>query len=256
MATTNTSQLPTPPGYKSLIPFDKEAHRELTIDTDSGYSFASELHAIYLASVEFLQAARHFPIVFSGETDNAAGIVPMVVTGLRTQQNLFVGPDGKWPDDVYVPAYLRRYPFYTAQVRRDSQTEEHMICVDPAGLVKGGKSLLDKDGKASEEWTRMENFIREMELARQQTQRFTEILAEHDLFEPFEAQVHETKAGNEFRIGGMRRISEEKLKGLPGEALQELEKKDYLFLIHLHRMSLDNFRLLLNRVTGNESAAA
>src|SRR3990170_5032720 len=98
----------------------------------------------------------------------------MAITGLRDGQNLFVNKNGSWPAGVYIPAYLRRYPFYTAQMQNEDAADGHMIFVDPAGLTDNTKPFMDSDGNTSEEWAKMEKFIREMELASLQTQRFTQ----------------------------------------------------------------------------------
>jgi len=54
----------------------------------------------------------------------------------------------------------------------------------------------------------------------------------------------------------MLRVSEARLKELPGDVLKEFMEKDYMFLIHMHRMSLDNFRLLLDRSQDQETPNA
>ncbi len=121
-----------------------------------------------------------------------------------------------------------------------------MICVDPAGLTDGGDPLMDADGNTTEKWAPWENLIRNMEMARRQTQQFTDALSEYGLLDTFHAELQD-KSGAKFRLSGMLRVSEEKLKKLSGNALQALMNSDFLFLIHLHRMSLDNFRLLVDR---------
>lgn len=247
------TKMPTPPGYQQLVPFDKDVHRDLGLIGEQQFSFAASLHAIYLSAVEFMQAVHHFPIIFSATSDN--DVVPMVVTGLKAQQNLFLTEDGVWLEGTYIPAYLRRYPFYTAQIRHSEQTEEHIICVDPAGLMDSSDPLMDADGNTTEKWGPWEDLIRNMEIARQKTQQFTAALTEHDLFETFEAELQDDK-GAKLHISGMLRVSEDKLKSLSGNALQALMESDFLFLIHLHRMSLDNFRLLVDRANALEIAAS
>ena len=122
-----------------------------------------------------------------------------------------------------------------------------MICVDPDGLLKSDQVLVDLEGNTTERWPSLETFIREMEIARQKTKLFTQSLVDMELLEPFQAQIHE-KTGKEFRVSGMTRVNPDKLRKLSCKAMKELIKDDYLFLIDLHRMSMDNFRLLLDRI--------
>src|SRR3546814_5411689 len=66
-------------------------------------SFAAETPFVPLVVGELAAAARCYPIVF------AAGDAPIALLGLE-RINLFVD-GGRWADDSYVPAYVRRYPF-------------------------------------------------------------------------------------------------------------------------------------------------
>jgi len=58
-----------------------------------------------------------------------------VITGLRQNQNLYVDAQGDWQQQVYVPAGVRRFPFYAVAADDDSNIDKTLIMVDESGLV-------------------------------------------------------------------------------------------------------------------------
>lgn len=235
-----------PAGYGEIVPLDRRKHGKLGVKEQGRYAFAGKLNAIYLNTPEFLQAARHYPIVFTHDEERNE-YSPLVITALSSGDNLFVDENGDWDADCYVPAYVRRYPFCVAEVKRTEDGPiEQLICVDPEGLTESGERIFDRDGDNTPEWDDLQTFIKDVEKARRQTMRFTEALKEQDLFQVFEAKAFH-KSGAGFHLRSMYRVSEERLKELPADILQEFVKRDYLYGIYLHIMSLDNFRKLLDR---------
>ena len=64
-------------------------------------------------------------VVFIG-----AAKAPVIITGLRQDQNLFVDADWQMGGAAYIPAYVRRYPFILAD---ESQTTGRLtLCIDRA----------------------------------------------------------------------------------------------------------------------------
>lgn len=240
-----------PPGYRGLVPLDKEKHKGLGV-AGTDFRFAAGLNSIYLTAAEFIQAARHYPIVFA--QDSATGYyLPLAVTGLSGDRNLFVSEAGAWAPGCYVPAYVRRWPFYTAQVadKGNGRAAGALICVDETALSKDAEPLFDAAGRPSAAWEKRHALIEEMEAARRQTERLAESLAERRLLESFEARAF-PKGGQDLRLRGMFRVNENKLNALDGKDLKRLMKHGELSRIHAHLMSLDNFRLLLDRAANGE----
>src|SRR5206468_4567660 len=74
--------------------------------------------------------------------------VPIALMGLNEGVNVFLDEKGRPSDpNLYVPAYLRRYPFLLARLRPDS--DELSLCYDPASGAVGDfdqcEALLDGD---------------------------------------------------------------------------------------------------------------
>lgn len=236
------SDLPPPPGYTTLAPFNREQFRGMGRRRETPAAFARELNAVLITSVEFFQAARHYPIVFGRDTATG-GFIPVVITGLEEKQNLFVDADGRWRAGRYVPAYVRRWPFYTLQLQDDP--EKSVVCVDPSGLEANDKAFLDDKGEPTAAWKDMERLMNDMEAARRQTLSLLRSLTTLELLEPFEAHAVARRGGS-LRLSNMHRVSEAKLNALPEKQLRQLMSKGFLSRIYAHLMSLDNFQLLLD----------
>ncbi|MFT4583019.1 MAG: hypothetical protein ACI915_002701 [Gammaproteobacteria bacterium] len=234
-------EIPLPPGYLSAVPFDRERHRRLGV-RDGTAKFASELNVIYLTAAEFPSACHHFPIVFARE--HAGNLVPVALTALESDSNLFVDAFGVWDQQTYCPAYVRRYPFFSAIVVNEG-CEQSLICVDEHGLSSRVPSLIDAQGNPTERWREVELLISEMINQQQDTARFCSYLSEHDLIEPFEADFH-PRGMAEVRVAGLFRVNEQRLRNIHSDMLQTLLKQGDLAKIYAHLLSFENFNRLLN----------
>lgn len=251
-----SNPLPTPPGYSGLVILDRNLHRNQGVAERGRDAFAAKLHSIPVAAVEINHAARHYPVVFA--QDNANGrYLPVAVTALSADQNLFAGPGG-WAPFCYVPAYVRRWPFFSMPVaarKDDPAAASAVICVDPAGLAADAPALFDAEGQGTDAWRPYDALVREMETSRGQTEALVASLTEHRLLEPFDAMAY-PQAGRSLHLTGMHRVSEQRLNALEGRVLKGLAKRGELSRIYAHLISLDNFRYLLDRTAARERATA
>ncbi|HET7174969.1 MAG TPA: SapC family protein [Gammaproteobacteria bacterium] len=242
-----------PPGYKSLVALDKEAHKGKGVVSRGRHRFATDLNGIYVVAAEFVQAARHYPLVFA-QDPNTGGFLPLAITGLNQDQNLFIGTDGEWEKDAYIPAYVRRWPFFGVRVTGEKAKDGNiLICVDESGLETSSQAVFDAEGKTSTDFASMQTLISEMEGARVPTEHLCQSVKELDLLEPFEAHAF-PKDGQEMRLRGMFRVNEDKLNELQGKDLKRLMKHGELSRIYAHLMSLDNFKLLMDRTAARQKA--
>jgi SapC len=235
-----------PPGYKGLVALDKQAHKGKGVLTRRRHAFASGLTGVYVVAAEFVQAARHYPVVFAQEPTTGE-YLPLAITGLNQDENLFVGDDGEWQKDIYIPAYVRRWPFYGVRISgEEAKNGDILICVDESGLEASEQTVFGADGAPSNDFAPTQTLISEMEGARPPTEHLCKSLKEFGLLEPFEAHAF-PKQGQEMRLRGMFRVNEEKLNELPGKDLKRLMKHGELSRIYAHLMSLDNFKFLMER---------
>ena len=127
------------------MPLDPQRHGSKSLKRMTSFPFARKTNSVPINGVEFPFVMRHYPIVFTaGERPN-----PVAVLGVRTDKNLFVNEWGGWTDGLYVPAYIRRYPFIFME---DASGERLILCVDEETnlLVDDSKRPLFADGKPTD----------------------------------------------------------------------------------------------------------
>lgn len=234
-----------PFGYQEIVPLAK-SHRVLPQHDRALPPAFHKVAAMPLSFAEFAPAACDYPIAFIS-TDGGKTYVAMAVLGIENQQNLFVGADSKWDRAVYLPAYVRRYPFCMSRVSvNGAEQRERIVCVEKRALDERGEALFDEGGKPLPTWSERSKFLLEYEADLARTEEMTRALAALGLFEPFTMQTV-PKQGAPFALTGLHRVSEQKLHALPGETLKELAQGGRLARVYAHLVSLHNFARLLDR---------
>src|ERR1043165_5324539 len=179
---TMATQPPPPPNlpvfYNNLAPLSSTLHSKFKVRSTDRAPYLAKANAIPLTIDEFISAQRHYPIVFSsGENP-----VPLALMGLNDGVNVFVDNDGVPNHPVYIPAYVRRYPYLLA--RLDQSAEELSLCYDPSSELIGedveGEALFN-DEKPSDTLNGILKFCEEFEIAAQRTSAFIKELSEMDL---------------------------------------------------------------------------
>ncbi len=129
--------------YNNLVPLQSGPHAGYRNLNSEKAPYFAQTHAVPITIDEFIFAQRHYPIVFS-VGDNP---VPLALFGLNEGVNVYLEADGALKRELYVPAYVRRYPFLLARLTPEAQ--ELSLCVDPdSGLVApdGDGQPLFEDG--------------------------------------------------------------------------------------------------------------
>jgi len=239
----------TPLFYKEPIALNKEVHSKLTVGKNpDGYAFASGTHNVILASVEFYEACKEYPIIFTTTPNDK--IVPIALLGFREGENLFVDEDGVWAGR-YIPAYVRRYPFILAETGRNELT----VCFDQAyeGLnSEDGATLFDSEGGYSPYMQQTLGFLRNYHDQYKNNEAFTNMVKELDLFKPMDALV-ELNDGRKYALNGFMVVDEQKLQAIGEDDLYALFKDGYLSLIYAHLLSLSTMSGLLDKLAAKNN---
>lgn len=221
-----------PPGYRSLEALSAERHGGLRLH-GAGFGFAAALSAVPLAAEEFALAARWLPIVFGAQAPH----MPVALTGLAAGRNLYVEADGSWRKGAYVPAWLRRYPFFL--LRTAPGSENMALCIDPGAPQLGteaGEPLFGPEGKPTPQLERALAFTRRVEEALLKTRAMTLGLAELGLLQPSVVQFQHH--GKPFRIDGFFAVDRPALAALPPAKLAELRDRGWLEAVYAHLLSI------------------
>ncbi len=104
--------------YNGLEPLSSETHADWKVRPQDAAPFLIGQHAVPITVDEFALVQRMMPIVFSVGDD----AVPLALMGLNEGVNVFMGDDGKLTEAfIYVPAYIRRYPYMLARLNPQAQ---------------------------------------------------------------------------------------------------------------------------------------
>lgn len=225
--------------YGGLEPLSSNQHLNYRNKSADRAPYLATAHAVPITIDEFVSAQRDYPIVFSSGDGN----VPLALMGLNEGVNVFVDSDGKVQDDVYVPAYIRRYPYMLARLAPDAQ--ELSLCFDPTSGIVGeydeGEKLFE-DGAPSETTNNILRFCEEFELSAQRTANFMNDLKETGLLMEGEVSIQPAGAEQPFVYRGFQMVDEEKLRNLSDEDSAKLHKNGMLALIHAHLFSVQLIR--------------
>ncbi len=228
--------------YKDLVPLNSKEHAKYKTRPIDSATFMEGHHAVPLTVEEFVMASRHFPIIFSAGDQP----VPLALMGMNEGVNVFMDDKGKFTTPVYLPAYIRRYPFMLAKLRPDS--DELSLCFDPTSdavgeFKKEGEALFDGE-TPTENTQNILKFCEDFEQAGARTHAFVEELTKLGLLMEGEVAIQQEGKENPYVYRGFKMVDEDKLRELRGDELRKMNQNGMLPLIHAHLFSLQLMREL------------
>jgi hypothetical protein len=231
--------------YQSIEPLNVAQHGKMKVRPVLRMSQIGTTHAIPVTVDEFGLAQRHFPIVFS-IGDNP---IPIALMGLNEGVNVFLDENGRAVEsDIYIPAYIRRYPFMLARLRPDS--DELSLCFDTTADAVGefdeGEPLFDGDQPSAATKSILQ-FCEQFESAGQRTAAFIEELKSSDLLMDGEVAIQPEGFEQPFIYRGFRMVDEDKLRELRGDELRKMNQSGMLPIIYAHLFSLSQMRDVFGR---------
>ena len=235
--------------YEKPVLLNREAHKAKKISPSNSYAFASKANSLYLAGVEFIEACKEYPIVFTQVGQGK--IVPVAMMGLREGENLYVDKDGKWSAG-YVPAFVRRYPFVLAEL----EGQQMGVCIDEgySGLnEKDGEALFDSKGNNTPFLQNALDFLNRYQVEYLRTDRFCQRLKDMGLLMEMNAKA-DLFDGTSFMVNGLMVVDERKLLQLTDAQALELYRSGELSWIYAHLVSLSNLNRLVDKLANTKRA--
>lgn len=231
--------------YNGLEPLSSEVHANFKVKPSDTAPFLVNQHAIPVTVEEFPLIQRHMPIVFSSGDEP----IPIALMGLNEGVNVFISDEGRLIDDtIYVPAYIRRYPYMLARLRPDA--DELSLCFDPSsptiGAFDEGDALFT-DGQPSELTQNILKFNENFEQAAARTGQFMKEIKELDLLMEGEVTIQQDGVEQPFVYRGFQMIDEKKLSELRGDQLRKISQSGMLPLLYAHLFSLALMREIFAR---------
>ena len=228
--------------YNRPVPISPETFKGKSLVPSPSREFARKTNLVPLNATEFPLAQRHYPIVFSLE----GGQFPIAIVGVRNDDNLFVGADGRWQADAYVPAYVRRYPFI---LMGKTDGKQFALCADMESeyVVDNDENPFYRDGKPVEAVNKAASFCRAFQAEANKTNEFCAALAEQKLLQAKAAEFAHP-GGRKIKLGPFRMVDEKKFAELPGKVVADWHGRGWLRFVHAHLFSLANWQNLANRL--------
>ncbi|WP_373185940.1 SapC family protein [Halopseudomonas sp.] len=237
--------------YKEIRALNRDQHKALKLKTSGDCRFAADTHIVPLAGLEFFQAARSYPIVFIGEGDNVS---PIALLGLREGLNMFIGEEGQWRSNTYIPAFIRRYPFVLAQ----GDDEQFTVCIDESYSgwnEDDGRELFAEQGENTAYLDEMISFLQNFNAEMQRTRRFVTQLQAMNLMVPRTLKLTHTN-GESFMLKDFLAVDEEAFLKLEDDQVIELNKEGFLGWVYAHLMSLGNANQLFEHYLASKELLA
>lgn len=252
MSTTPTASNPNLEGSMFLFTkpalLNKEQHGSLGVSRpERPFAFAEKVRAVPLTISEIPSASRHYPVIFS-EKGTA---LPLAVVGIIDDENLFVNSNGDWDENVYVPGYLRRYPFALASDRASDPQNPRMAMIVDEGYegIKENSELpfFQNDGEPSDAMKQAMEYCQTYERDRQVTLQFADQLNKFDILAEQVAQFTPDGAAEARPFAKYVGTEEKRLAELSDEQFLELRRSNVLPILYSQLMSMGNWRSLMER---------
>ena len=219
---------------------NKETHFAKTWIRFTNYRFAAGTMVATLGAAEVARSVLAMPLAF---TEIGGPVSLVAVLGLRPNQNVFVGPDGRWLGS-YIPAVFRGYPFKLAATGENQVS----LCVDESsGLVQEGgvgERFFNEDGTPAKAVTDIVEFLQKTQTSQDIANRAARVLQEHQLLEAWPLKVRDGEQEQE--LHGLLRVNEAALNQADGDVLLQLRNAGALPLAYAQLLSMQNMQIIAN----------
>lgn len=230
--------------YQAPAALNREQHRTLRFKPSDKFKFSREVNSVPLTGIEFFEASRDLPVLFSRGADGS--YFPLALLSLRNNSHLLVDDEGAWRGS-YIPAFIRRYPF--------ALTDNQTVCFDRDSehfSEEEGELLFDEQGENTQALNNIIQFLNQFDGAFKRTREFCLAVAGAELFKPFNIQI---LAGDNkpVRLEGLHVIDEAKLLEADRKQVYNWFKSGELAWIYAHLHSLGALKQLSKRQAENNA---
>jgi putative transposase len=223
--------------YKNIEVLDKEKFKDIKFSEVEAKEVGKNIGLIPLGFTEVWNASHDCAVIISAG-ENAEFLAFCGVTNEVTIFN---------KEDVYLPAFIRTYPFINMDVRNEKNELSSVIGIDknPQFVAKNKKiPIIDKDKNISKEANDKIELVRELNRQRDVSRNIISELKEHDLLVKkdlnVKVQEEEKVILDEFYI-----IDIQKLIKLDDKILATWARKGWMGIFDAHVKSIANFKKVL-----------
>jgi hypothetical protein len=210
-----------------------EDHADYTVSETTDWRFAEKEMTLPVEAAETPQASREYALFFRQEKPGLHALV-----GIEPGVNVYVGANGSWQAD-YIPARLRAHPF---QLAPTPSKEFFLALKNEAPEVNNGAGhRVFINGVLSDFSRSRAALLTRIQRGNAVTQKIVAAIRSCDLLEDVRLHLH-FSGGEKRWLGGLQKVSEEKLNALPAESFLSLRASGALKVIYAHLLSLHNLQ--------------
>ena len=230
----------------NTVLLDNITHKDLRVRTGYSAEFGDNVNNVLVFPTEFASVQREYPILF--RRDSSGQLQAVALLGFDKDENLFLDDTG-W-NARYVPAVQQRGPFLIGFQSKDVNGEivrEPMVHVDldhPRVSETDGEPVFLRHGGNSPYLERASRMLQVIYKGADHTKPMFAAFEETNLIEDMEVEVY-LDDRVKYNLPGFLTISQERLAGLDGVALERLNRSGHLHLAMLVVASLDNVTWLI-----------
>lgn len=222
---------------------------------DKPFEFAQSSNFIELNSAEIAKLIGLMPMLFQVIKSEGSTMIRFGLASGLGEENCLVHPaNGKFLLP-YVPAALRAYPFRLVKAKAEAseQTQEVMAVfqseVDKSFAKDQGEAILS-DGQLTEKGKSLMSFLNQLNQRAAVDQKALHSVLESGILVPMNIQVKTSEDSDETQTvrPDLFRVDETKLRELPAETLQSLQRTGAMGFIYAHLLSMDKFQNLQKAV--------
>ncbi len=230
----------------NFVALNNKAHKNLTIDPTKIECQGSHENMAPVVMSEFLKLVVQYPIVFTKNAETGRFLC-VALFGFAAQENLF-WQHNQW-QGIYTPLNIRRQPFFIGK-----EDGNNVICIDSENpcittfqfATTSTERLFNAQGQETEYLGKAKDILAELVHGETQTQGFIETLLKLKLIIPMSLDITFVNQ-KEQQVQGLYTIDEDKLENLSSDALQILQKKNYLRPIYTMIASLGHIYSLIQK---------
>jgi hypothetical protein len=235
--------------YQQPTVLSRQKHKNILFTPQKDLSYTQNINSVPINTIEFSAASRELPIMFSKDKDD--NYLPIAMLSLENKGHHLLTDKGVWKTEVYVPAFLRRYPFILSG--------KGAVCIDAKAPhfadKQTGKPLLTETGEFTPILKGAMTFLNRYEKQGEKTREFADACKAAEILKPCPFKIRQGK-GKVLKLDNLYMIDVAKLSKLPAETVVEWHKKGWLALAYAHLNSLSSFQRLLERQKEHEKAIA
>lgn len=214
--------------YQEPVALNREEHKNLRLKKQDNVDFAQHVNSVPVAGFEFFEASRELPVLFT--KDSSGDYIPVALLSLTAESNNL---GSQW-GDVYMPAFIRRYPF--------ALSSDGTVIFDKQAAhlqdEEGERLFNEENGENTETLDSLVKFLNYMDQQYKATHEFSKACARHELFEPFNVQVNVAE-DKPVRLNSLFVINEKKLNELTDTEVTEFFRNGWLAWAYAHLHSLN-----------------